>query len=218
MNGLEAATVVGDAQDEAAALARQGEQGPRGAAVARDVGEAFLRDAIEDELGIRIARGESGIDLAVDGFVYLLQPDGHILVFSAGAFEREIVPAEVTPPLVTPASFFVTGEDPESGSIFLVDTNNERIIQIDKQTGALIQQVRARADDSLHLDQLTSLYVDESASRLTLYFVNGDRILSAALPDPPLPFREAPTPWPGGATVPEGTSAPAPTAAPAATP
>ena len=61
---------------------------------------------------------DRAIDLAIDGFVYLLQPDGHILVFSAGAFEREIVPAEVTPPLVTPASFFVTGEDPESGSIF----------------------------------------------------------------------------------------------------
>ncbi|HEX5689469.1 MAG TPA: hypothetical protein VFX76_05680, partial [Roseiflexaceae bacterium] len=176
---------------------------------------------IQDESGRKI---DAVIDLAIDGFVYLLQPDGHILVYSAGAFEREIVPAELTPPLVTPASFFVTGADPESGSIFLVDTNNERIIQINKQTGALIQQVRARPDEALRLDQLTSVYVDESASRLTLYLVNGDRILSAALPDPPAPFRESAPAGPNGTTAPPGTagpassSEPAPTSAPAATP
>ena len=139
---------------------------------------------------------DNAIDLAVDGKIYLLQPNGHILVFNAGAFEREITPQGINPPLVTPASFFVTTSDPDSGSIFLVDTNNERIIQLDKQTGALIQQVRARPDGPVHLDQLTSIYVDESASRLTLYLVNGGQILRASLPDPPRPFRETGTPTP----------------------
>jgi hypothetical protein len=78
--------------------------------------------------------------------------------------------------------------------------------------------VRARADGPIHLDQLTSLYVDDTSSRLTLYLVNGDRILSAALPDPPRPFREQPTPQPGGTAAPTPTSATAPTNAPAATP
>jgi len=139
---------------------------------------------------------ETAIDLAVDGKIYLLQPDGRILIFSAGAFEREIAPATMNPPLVTPASFFVTLSDSDHGSIFLVDTNNERIIQIDKQSGAFIQQVRARPDSPIHLDQLTGVYVDESAGRLVLYLVNGGQILRAALPDPPRPFREGGTPSP----------------------
>jgi len=149
---------------------------------------------------------DSAIDLAVDGKVYLLQPDGHIHIFAAGAFEREIAPPTLTPPLVTPAGFFLTGP-PESGMIFLVDTNNERIIQLDKQTGALIQQIRANPDGPLHLDQLTSIYVDDSASRPMLYLVNGDQILRGSLPDPPRPFHEPGTPSPTDATAPSSPTA-----------
>jgi hypothetical protein len=151
---------------------------------------------------------DTAIDLAVDGKIYLLQPDGRILVFSAGTFEREIVPAAMNPPLVTPASFFVTLSDPDHGSIFLVDTNNERIIQIDKQTGAFIQQVRARPDSPIRLDQLTGIYVDETVGRLALYLVNGGQILHASLPDPPRPFRENSTP--GLTGTPEQATTPTP--------
>ncbi len=153
---------------------------------------------------------EAAVDMAVDGKIYLLQTDGRVLVFSAGAFEREIVPQDIDPPLVTPASFFVTLNDPEQGSIFLADTNNGRIIQIDKQTGAFIQQVRARPDGPIHLDQLTGIYVDENSGRLALYLVNGSQILRASLPDPPRPFREGSTPGPTSAATPATT----PTAAP----
>lgn len=145
---------------------------------------------------------DDSIDLGVDGKVYLLQADGRILVFAANAFEREIAPPSVTPPLVTPAGFFVTGP-PESGAIFLVDLNNERIIQIDKQTGALVQQIRARPDGPLRLDRLTGLYVDDSGGRLVLYLVNGGQLLRASLPDPPRPFHEP------GSPVPDGTATPA---------
>jgi hypothetical protein len=148
--------------------------------------------------------------MAVDGKIYLLQTDGRVQIFSAGAFEREIVPQGIEPPLVTPASFFVTLNDPDLGSIFLVDTNNERIIQIDKQTGAFVQQVRARPNGPIRLDQLTGIYVDENAGRLALYLVNGGQILRASLPDPPRPFREGGTPGPTGApaSTMEPTSAP----------
>ena len=104
----------------------------------------------------------NAVDLAVDGNVYLLKPDGHILVFEAGAFKREIVPQGVNPALITPAGFFVTG-DPETGSIYMI-ADNHRVLEIDKQTGALIQQVRARPDSPNHLDQLTNLYVDASGT------------------------------------------------------
>jgi len=151
--------------------------------------------------------------LAIDGNVYLLKPNSHILVFEAGAFKREIVPQGVNPPIITPASFFVTG-DPESGAIFLI-ADNQRILEIDKQTGALIQQVRARPDSPYQLDQLTSMYVDTAGARPVLYLVNGSQILRATLPDRPRPLTEPNPPASSGTTTPgSGTATPAPTSAP----
>jgi hypothetical protein len=156
---------------------------------------------------------ENAVDIAVDGKIYLLQANGHILVYSAGVFEREIELKGINPPLVTPASFYVTTSDPESGSIFLVDTNNERIIQLDKQTGAFVQQVRTRPGGPIRLDQLTNVFLDEGATRPTLYLINGGQILRAALPDPPRPFRET-TPAPAGTVTPTPPADATPTVVP----
>lgn len=145
-------------------------------------------------------------DMAVDGKIYLLQPDGRILVFDAGAFEREIAPVDIKPPLVTATSFFLTGTA-ENGAIFLVDVSNERIVQIDRQTGALIQQIRARPNGPLRLDQLIGVAVDQGVGRPVLYLINGGQILRASLPNPPRPFRETDAATPTSAT-------PAPTIAP----
>ncbi len=131
-------------------------------------------------------------------------PDGRVLIFatnSAGerAFEREIPTPQIRPPLVTAARFFVTGS-PESGSIFLVDTFNGRIIQIDKQTGEFIQQISAPPDSPITLNQLFGVFVDESGSRPVLYMVNGGQIVRGSLPDRPRPFHESAAPTP--ATIP----------------
>jgi hypothetical protein len=128
----------------------------------------------------------TSIDMAVDGFIYLLQPNGHVLVLNLGRFEREIVPEAVTPP-VTATSFFVTGT-PGEGSIFLLDTPNERILQMDKLTGEIVQQMVVRPDSPVQLNQLTDIYIDTSLSRPVLYLVNGGQILQTHLPTPPVPF------------------------------
>ncbi|MCS7287650.1 MAG: hypothetical protein NZ699_00810 [Roseiflexus sp.] len=142
----------------------------------------------------------SAIDLAVDGKINLLMPDGRVLIFatnSAGerAFEREIPVPQIRPPLVTATRFFVTGP-PDSGSIFLVDSFNGRIVQIDKLTGEFIQQISAPPDGPITLDQLFSVFVDESGSRPALYMVNGGQVVRGLLPDRPRPFHHptAPTP------------------------
>ncbi|MDW8212972.1 MAG: hypothetical protein RMJ55_05425 [Roseiflexaceae bacterium] len=142
----------------------------------------------------------SAIDLAVDGKINLLMPDGRVLIFatnSAGerAFEREIPVPQTRPPLVTATRFFVTGP-PDSGSIFLVDSFNGRIVQIDKSTGEFIQQISAPPDGPITLDQLLSVFVDESGSRPVLYMVNGSQIVRGSLPDRPRPFREPGSPTP----------------------
>jgi hypothetical protein len=147
---------------------------------------------------------ENVVDISVDGKIYLLQPDGAVLVFATTdsgerAFERAITPPVVTPPLVAATRFYVTGP-PESGWIFLLDSYNARILQIDKISGEFIQQIRAQPDDTLTIDQMTDLYIDESGVRPVLYIVNGGQVLRASLPDQPRPFgardEEAPTPTP----------------------
>ncbi len=135
---------------------------------------------------------ENVIDLAVDGKIYLLQPDGTILIFATSAagergFERAISLPAMTPPLVAVTRFYVTG-DPAGGWIFLLDTYNSRVIQIDKLSGAFIQQIRVRPDDPIVLDQMTDVYIDESGVRPVLYLVNGGQVVRASLPDQPRPF------------------------------
>jgi hypothetical protein len=150
----------------------------------------------------------SSLDLAVDGKLYLLQPDGRILVFASTAdgdraFEREIVPKGIEPAIRAASRFFVTGE-PESGFIFLVEGYYNRIIQIDKITGQFIQQIKVRPDSANQLDNLINVAVDTTgAGRPILYLVNGADVLRAPLPDSPRPFREnAPAITPTPATTP----------------
>lgn len=137
---------------------------------------------------------DKAVDLAVDGKIYLLMPEGRVLVFSTNeagerGFEREIAVPTMTPPVVVINSFFLTG-GPEDGFVFLVDGYNGRIIQLEKTTGRLIQQLRVRPDGLIQFDQLSHLFVDTSTARPTLYLINGGQILETPLPDPPRPFRD----------------------------
>jgi hypothetical protein len=133
---------------------------------------------------------DASVDLAIDGDIYLLQPDGRMLV--------------------TASSFFISTEGMEQGSIFIADTVNGRIIQLDKQTGAFLQQIRARPNSPIRLDLLNGLYVDEkSGSRPILYMINGSQILRTSLPEPPQPYDTNATAEPNNAVAsPEPTGAP----------
>jgi hypothetical protein len=129
----------------------------------------------------------ASIDMAIDGYIYLLQPDGHVAVMNLGNFEREIVPGEISPPIRAVTRFFVTGT-PDQGWIFLLDAFNERVVQIDKTSGEVMQQLRLSPGSGLELNQLTDLHVDTSTARPQLYLVNGGQIITAELPNPPVPF------------------------------
>jgi hypothetical protein len=129
----------------------------------------------------------ASIDMAIDGYIYLLQPDGHVAVMNLGSFEREIVPGEISPPIKAVTRFFVTGP-PDQGWIFLLDAFNERVVQIDKMSGEVVQQLRLSPGSGLELDQLTDLRMDTSTARPQLYLVNGGQIITAELPNPPVPF------------------------------
>lgn len=131
----------------------------------------------------------SAVDMAVDGSIYLLQTNGTVLVFSFGQLVGQIVPANVSPPIVEVTRFVITGA-PDAGFIFMLEPANQRILQLDKRTGALIQQLRVRADSEINLSQLTALSVDTSGARPVIYFASGNVIARSELPPPPRSFRD----------------------------
>lgn len=139
----------------------------------------------------------TAVDMAVDGNIYMLLPSGTILVFGVGTIERELVPEEIIPPITAVTRFFVTGP-PESGWIYLLDTLNERVIQLDKITGEVVQQMGVRADSPVRLNQLTDIYVDDSGGRPMLYLINGSEIVRVGLPSPPTPFEDGADATPAG--------------------
>ncbi|MBX0327122.1 hypothetical protein K2Z83_05425 [Oscillochloris sp. ZM17-4] len=152
-----------------------------------------------DPAGLADVDISGAVDMSVDGAIYLLKPNGTVLTFSQGRPVGEIKPEAISPPISAVTHFFITSDGSGGGSIFLVETLSERIIQMDKVTGKVVQQIKVRPDGDLRLDKLDGIFVDNSSARPTLYLVNGDQIIRAELPAPPRPFRDqsaAPTPAP----------------------
>lgn len=133
-------------------------------------------------------------DIQVEGQVYLLNRDASVLVFEAGQLIKEIPAPQLALPVTTVSRFVVTPDilDVDGltvlrpGAIYILDTRNERVLQISKTDGALIQQIQARARGPLN--QISDLAVDEQ--RGMIYLANGPRVLRTALPEPPQPSVE----------------------------
>lgn len=134
------------------------------------------------------------VDMSVDGSIYLLRSNGAVLVFSQGQLAGEVTPEPLTPPLTSVTRFFVTGNGPENGYFFLLDTLGERIIQMEKVSGKIIQQMKARPDGDVQLAELAGIAVDDGGARPILYLANAGQIVRAELPPPPRPFRETAPP------------------------
>jgi hypothetical protein len=132
---------------------------------------------------------EQVADVQVDGRIYLLNRDASLLVFEGGQFVTQFAAPTLTDPISTVAHFIVTPDVlaadgvtvERPGHIYILDTANERVLQLNKADGSLIQQIRARTRGPLN--QLSDLAVDET--RGLLYLANGPQVLRTTLPEPP---------------------------------
>jgi len=133
------------------------------------------------------------VDLQIDGRVWMLNRDASILIYEGGNFVARFEPPELTTPITSASRFIVTpdtyaedGSIAVPGYIYMLDTRNERILQLTKTDGTLVQQIQARSRGQLNV--LSDIAVDEA--RQLIYFANGPRVLQAVLPEPPQPAPE----------------------------
>jgi hypothetical protein len=116
------------------------------------------------------------VDMAIDGYIYLLYADGRILKFMGG----ELAPFEQTEldePLRGPTAIF-TSPDEETKFLYVADAGNRRIVQFSKE-GQFIRQFRTA--EAGVFDQLKSLHVDEIGSKF--YILSENTLYMANIPE-----------------------------------
>lgn len=134
------------------------------------------------------AKLDQVVSVQIDGQVYLLNRDGSLLVFEGGTLKKQLPAPKLTIPVSNVTRFVVTPDELEAdgatikrpGFIYLLDLRNERILQLKKDDGTLVQQIQARTRGPLN--QISDLAVDEK--QRMLYLANGASVLRAKLPDP----------------------------------
>jgi hypothetical protein len=100
------------------------------------------------------------VDMAIDGFVYLLLSDGTMVKFAGGESQPFSVEG-LDPALETAVTMFAS---PQSESIFVADGGEGRIVELSKE-GKLVRQYRA-TDGEEPLGELESFTVDPVLGRI----------------------------------------------------
>jgi hypothetical protein len=115
------------------------------------------------------------VDLAIDGFVYLLSSDGSVTKLSGGqplSFTQE----GLYPPLENPASIYAS---PDIASVFVMDGDGARVVEFTKE-GKFVRQYRARMDGGELPESWGTFTVDAHRGRLLVGTRTG--VYGATLP------------------------------------
>ncbi len=114
---------------------------------------------------------KQGVDLGIDGAIYVLSSNGSIQKF----FNRQPQKFDIAglpEPLGRPVAIAVSGNDPNKGSIYVLDAQQGAVFQFDK-SGQFIKQFRGRGDEFINANDMS---LDSASS--TLFITTGDRLFS----------------------------------------
>jgi hypothetical protein len=117
------------------------------------------------------------VDMAIDGYIYVLYADGMIRKFESGSpvpFDM----GDLDQPLSNPTAIF-TAPDQQVRFVYVADAGNRRIVQLDKN-GHFVHQLKSREEESVNFEGLGSIFVDELTGRL--YFVDSNALYVASIP------------------------------------
>jgi hypothetical protein len=105
------------------------------------------------------------VDMAIDGFIYVLYADGNIRKFEGGV-PVDFQIKEIDKPLERPTAIYAA-PDEAAQHIYVADAGNSRVVQLNKD-GRFMRQFKPRDEATADFDTLRSLYVDELSGKLYL--------------------------------------------------
>ncbi len=115
------------------------------------------------------------IDMTIDGAIYVLYADGSVKKFESGAPVPFAVSGLDDMPIKNPTAIFTTADDAMQ-HIYIADSGNQRIIQLNKD-GKFIEQMKP---DGMVFENLQGLFVNESENKM--YVLNDNELLAPHMP------------------------------------
>ncbi len=128
---------------------------------------------------------KSVIDVGIDGYVWLLYPNGSMLKFLSGV-QQPFALEPIDPPLTQAVALWVNAADGELGRIYIADAATNRVVVFDKN-GKLLAQLEP-LEHTEALEELRDIYVDELTN--TLYLLTKTKLYQSPIPS----FEAAPAP------------------------
>ncbi len=101
-------------------------------------------------------------DMAIDGNIYVLFPDGRLLQFESGQ-EKPFSIKGLAQSVEHVTAFFT---DQYNHYIYLADVDHDRIVQLDKRNGHFVRQMKPPAGSNMDLTKVKSLFFDGNNHRL----------------------------------------------------
>lgn len=131
---------------------------------------------------------QDGLDMAIDGAVYVLQKNGAVLKYF-GRQATQFTIAGLPEQFNRVAALAISGDDPNRGSVFVLDAGAGSVIELSK-TGQFIRQYRGNGDE---WKDALDMSLDPTSN--TMYVATQDRLFSFAVqPPPPAPATPTTTP------------------------
>ncbi len=121
---------------------------------------------------------KSVIDVGIDGYVWLLYPNGSMLKFLSGV-QQPFALEQVDPPLTQAVALWVNAAEGELGRIFIADAATNRVLVFDKN-GKLLAQLTPLEHAGV-LETLKDIYVDELTN--TLYLLTKRALYQSPIPN-----------------------------------
>lgn len=116
-------------------------------------------DYLQPETSVDLA---NAVDMAIDGYVYVLLADGTILRFAGGQEEAFSVSGLDDHELQNPTAIFTS---PEIEYIYVAEAESDRVVQLDKE-GAFVRQFRPARESAEAFQNLRDIFVNESGHQL----------------------------------------------------
>jgi hypothetical protein len=105
------------------------------------------------------------VDMAIDGFIYVLYADGTIRKYEGGV-PAEFQLTEIDKPLSRPTAIY-TAPDDVAQFVYVADAGNGRVVQLNKD-GRFLRQFKPREEGTVNFNTLRSIFVDELTGKLYL--------------------------------------------------